>query len=365
MTSREREVFFLIRENPMIAQEEIARKLGISRSAVSVHISSLLRQGALRGRGYVINEENYHVVIGVAGMDFRGTVEGEQSDSVSENIINYYGRISSVFGGAGFNISDYLSRIGENVRMIASIGSDMFGKQIVDYCAEHRINTDDCLYLPDTPQSIMLQLRDEKNDWRTSMVNYFSESRMTPQFFSERERMLRNAGTIVITDIVTPESAKYLLSEHASSETWLVFSGVTSRIDRLRAMVPQARHIYMNLRAAARIADVSLEEGFAKIGEKLRRLGVQEAFVSCDNRLILHVTAQSCTGYPTLPHTRSDGERGKDAFVAGLIATAGSGRTMAERIRFASQTSILGRASEPGGPTLSREAVEHALSSAE
>lgn len=361
MTSREREVFFLIRENPMIAQEEIAKKLGISRSAVSVHISSLLRQGALRGRGYVINEENYHVVIGTAGIDFRGMIEGEQSDSVSENIVNYYGRISSLFGGAAFNISDCLRNIGENTRMVAPIGSDMFGKQLAEYCVEQQINVDDCLYLPDTPQSIMLQLRDEKNNWTTSMVNYFSESRMTPQFFSEKCKMLKNASTIVMTDIITPESAAFLLSEHAAAESWLVFSGVTSRIDRLIHLAPQARHVYMNLRAAARVTGAQLDEGYAKIGEKLRRTGVQEVFVSCDDRLILHITEQGCTGYPTLPHTRSDGERGKDAFVAGLLATAGSNRPMAERIRFASQVSILACASEPGKASLNREAVELAM----
>ena len=361
MTSREREVYALIREDPMISQDEIAAKLGISRSAVSVHISSLLKQGFLRGRGYVLAEEHYHVVIGVAGIDFRGEVEGDESDSVSENIINYYGRINWIFGGTGYNISYYLNRIGEPVRLIAALGGDMFGKQLAEHCRETGINVDDCLYTPDLPQSIMLQLRDEKNDRRTSMVNYFAEEGMTPQFFSEKARMLKNARTIVINDIATSESVDYLLQEHDNADTWLVFSGVTSRIDRLKTFVPRTKHCYMNLHAAAHIAGVPMDMDVLTIGERLRDLGIREAFVSCENRSILHVTDSGCRTYATLPNTLSDSERGKDAFVAGLLASTGDNRTMEERIRFASEVCRQARTLYSGAYPMSRGTVEQAL----
>jgi len=362
MTTREKQVFRLIQENPMIAQDEIAEKLGISRSAVSVHISSLLRQGVLRGRGYVVNDENYHVTVGTAGIDFLGLIDGELSDSVTEKIINYYGRINVSFGGAAYNISECLRRLDENVRMIATIGSDMFGRQIVEHCGELRINVDDCLYLHDMPQSIMMQMRDESIERNVSMVNYFAEARMSPQFFTEKRKMLRNAGSIVLTDIIVPESVEYLLSAHAESDLWFVLSGVISRIDRLRQLIGRAPHIYMNLRTAAHITGLPLTAGNETIAKRLRDCGVREGFVSCDNRTIVHLTEHACESYATLPSTRSDSERGKDAFVAGLVSTGGGERTVAERIRYASAVSLL--ALDKGrrdGSALSREAVERLL----
>ena len=358
MTSREREIYLLIKEDPMITQEEIAEQLGISRSAVSVHISSLLRQRALRGRGYVINEENYHVVIGTAGIDFMGTTERELSDSVTDQIINYYGQINVRFGGAANNIAEALCHLRENVRLMASISSDMFGRQVKEHLDELHINSDDCLYISDIPQSIMIQIRNETLNQHTGMVNYYSESRMTPEFFASKKQMLRNASSLVITDIVSPASAEHLLSTYGELESWFIFSGVRSRLDVIGKLGCRARHIYLNLRAASYLAGMPLTAARETVGCRLRDLGIREAFVSCDNQEIMHVTQDSCVLYPLLPGTGSDSERGKDLFVAGLIATASSEMDMETRIRFASTVSWLGRETENSPNSYSRELVE-------
>ena len=39
---------------PSATPEELARRLGTSRGAVNVHVSNLIRKGALLGRGYVV-----------------------------------------------------------------------------------------------------------------------------------------------------------------------------------------------------------------------------------------------------------------------------------------------------------------------
>ena len=43
MTQRERQLLEWIRENPMISQQELADKAGITRSSVAVHISTLIQ----------------------------------------------------------------------------------------------------------------------------------------------------------------------------------------------------------------------------------------------------------------------------------------------------------------------------------
>ena len=46
MTQRERQILQLIEANPMISQQELAEKLGITRSSVAVHISNLMKKAA-------------------------------------------------------------------------------------------------------------------------------------------------------------------------------------------------------------------------------------------------------------------------------------------------------------------------------
>ena len=44
MTQREREIYEIIKQDPSISQNEIAQKLNISRSAVSVYLNELYKK---------------------------------------------------------------------------------------------------------------------------------------------------------------------------------------------------------------------------------------------------------------------------------------------------------------------------------
>ena len=62
MTQRERQILQLIEANPMISQQELADKLGITRSSVAVHISNLTKKGCIAGKGYVLRSGSYAVI---------------------------------------------------------------------------------------------------------------------------------------------------------------------------------------------------------------------------------------------------------------------------------------------------------------
>lgn len=64
MTQRERQLLSWIQENPLISQQELADKAGITRSSVAVHISNLMRKGHILGKGYLLKEQEYVVGIG-------------------------------------------------------------------------------------------------------------------------------------------------------------------------------------------------------------------------------------------------------------------------------------------------------------
>ncbi|MEM5594647.1 winged helix-turn-helix transcriptional regulator [Niallia circulans] len=54
MNDKEIFILQLIKENPFVTQNEIAEKMGLSRSAVAGYISSLTKEGKLLGRAYVL-----------------------------------------------------------------------------------------------------------------------------------------------------------------------------------------------------------------------------------------------------------------------------------------------------------------------
>ena len=53
MTQREAQILQWIQENPLISQQELADRAGITRSSVAVHISNLMKKGYIDGKGYI------------------------------------------------------------------------------------------------------------------------------------------------------------------------------------------------------------------------------------------------------------------------------------------------------------------------
>ena len=104
MTQRERQILQLIEDNPMIQQNEIAEKLGITRSSVAVHISNLIKKGHIAGKGYVLRSGSYAVVVGGVNVDIGGRSFAPLVASDSNP-----GTVSVSLGGVGRNIAHNLA----------------------------------------------------------------------------------------------------------------------------------------------------------------------------------------------------------------------------------------------------------------
>ena len=78
MNNREKEILAILRRNPLIQQNEIADMLQISRSRVAAHIMDLMRKGRIKGKGYILTEQEYCVLL--SGR--RGTQHRPQSGAV-------------------------------------------------------------------------------------------------------------------------------------------------------------------------------------------------------------------------------------------------------------------------------------------
>ena len=93
MTGREQDILGIIESNPFVSQNEIAAKLGLSRSAVSVYLNSMYKKGVIRGRGYIIREETYPLLIGPSHIDIRNICDPIPINGVhtSVNTTIFYG----------------------------------------------------------------------------------------------------------------------------------------------------------------------------------------------------------------------------------------------------------------------------------
>jgi pseudouridine kinase len=126
LTDREQEVVALLRRDPTIGSAGIAAALGTTRAAVNVHLSNLGKKGVIRGRGYVLSDEPSVVVVGGANMDVKARSARSAVPATSNP-----GAASMAAGGVGRNIAENLARLGTRVHLVAAIGSDGLGDQVL------------------------------------------------------------------------------------------------------------------------------------------------------------------------------------------------------------------------------------------
>lgn len=127
LTPRERAILDLLRVDPQLTAGNIASRLGTTRSAVNVHLTNLRSKGAIRGRGYLLRSLPVAVVIGGANMDVKA-----HSHAPLEAGTSNPGRTSISPGGVGRNVAEGLARLGTDTHLVAAVGDDAMGRQILD-----------------------------------------------------------------------------------------------------------------------------------------------------------------------------------------------------------------------------------------
>ena len=205
MTHRERQILQLIESNPMIAQQELADALGITRSSVAVHISNLIKKGLIAGKGYVLRSGSYAVVVGGVNVDIGGR---SFAPLVAED--SNPGAISTSLGGVGRNIAHNMALLGIDVRMLTAFGDDLNGQRIRTSCGELGIDCSHALCVPELPTSTYLYIADEKGDMAVAVSDMEVCSRITPAYLAANLPLLQNARVVIVDTNIPAESLVYL-----------------------------------------------------------------------------------------------------------------------------------------------------------
>ena len=213
MTQREAQILQWIQENPLISQQELADRAGITRSSVAVHISNLMKKGYIDGKGYIIRTAPYAVVVGGVNMDIGGTpyapLVGQDSNP---------GRVRMSLGGVGRNIAHNMALLGLDVRMITALGDDMNAQKITTSCIELGIDLGPSLQVPGGTTSTYLFITNDKGDMELAVSDMESYDHLTPRFLATKEQLLNNALAVEETQrhgLVIPGHIAHGAGKHA------------------------------------------------------------------------------------------------------------------------------------------------------
>ena len=213
--------------------------------------------------------ENKVIVIGAVNMDICGTAEKELIMRDSNP-----GSVSMTVGGVGHNIAVNLRNLGLGVKLIAAIGSDLYGEGLLKSCLDDGLDMSLARYVEGS-SSCYLYINDEKGDLALAVCDTDISGCIDPEYLSRHLDEINAADALVIDGNLPPETLVWI----ADNVTVPLYADPVSvrKSERLIPVLPKLRAIKPNdLEAMYMTGEPSPE----KAALSLLKSGVKRVFVS-------------------------------------------------------------------------------------
>lgn len=281
LTPREREIVGKLRADPLLDAAGLAEAIGTTKAATAVHLSNLMRKGIILGRGYVVRpDDRAVVVVGGANMDIKA-----HSHQAIELHTSNPGVAVTTPGGVGRNIAENLARLGTTTHLVAPVGRDAFGDQLVDHARTVGISVDH-IVRADATTGTYLAVLDADGELLVAVANMAITDTLTVPELSAARDLIPHADLLVIDGNVPPTAVGWLLDYAAAVSVPVVVDPVSvAKARHFRTTLGPSRPVLVltpnhdELCALVDRAVPNTRAGIAKAARELHAMGVEHVWV--------------------------------------------------------------------------------------
>jgi pseudouridine kinase len=281
LTPREHEIVELLRADPLLDAAGLAEATGATKAATAVHLSNLTRKGVILGRGYVVRpDDRAVVVVGGANMDIKA-----HSRRAIELRTSNPGEAVTTPGGVGRNIAENLARLGTTTHLVAPVGRDAFGDQLVDHARSVGISVDH-MVRTDGATGTYLAVLDSDGELYVAVANMAITDTLTvPQLGAARD-LIPHADLLVVDGNLPPSAVAWLLDYAAAVSVPVVVDPVSvAKARHFRETLDPSRPVVAmtpNLDELCALVDRTVPNSKAAIAKAARELharGIEHVWV--------------------------------------------------------------------------------------
>ncbi len=200
LTERERQIVALLRGDPLIGSEAIARRLGTSRASVNVHLSNLGKKGVILGRGYILGERPGVVVIGGANLDVKARSTERATPATSNP-----GSTTMASGGVGRNIAENLARLGVRTHLVSAVGRDTAGENLLGHTAAAGVSVEH-VHRSDCPTGTYTAVLDRDGELIVAVADMAAVAALGPEQIDRARDLIATAGLLVLDANLAPDA---------------------------------------------------------------------------------------------------------------------------------------------------------------
>ncbi len=275
MTQRERQILNWIEADPMISQQELADRAGITRSSVAVHISNLMKKGCIAGKGYIVTRSPYVTVVGGMNMDIGGRPYKKLVAKDSNP-----GAVRMSPGGVGRNIAHNMSLLGLDVRLLTAFGDDVYAQKLAAVCGELVIDISQSPVIPGGHTSTYLFVNDESGDMQLAVSDMDIYDHLTPQVLQSRRQLLDGSQVVVLDTNLPAETVAWVAKNCRAP----IFADPvsTAKAEKLRPVLGRLHTLKPNRIEAELLSGVAISDdaSLRRAADALLETGLHRVFIS-------------------------------------------------------------------------------------
>jgi len=338
MSGREQEILDILRDEPLIAQQALADRLGISRAAIAGHIMHLVQKGHIVGRGYVLAAERFVVAVGAANMDITGNSPHALAAHDSTP-----GRIRCAPGGVARNVAENLARLGHDVRLISAVGDDLYGASLLEHTRRAGVDVQACQVLADQATSTYLSLHGPDGDMALALNDMAILEQITPERLSASAGRLRHAGAVLL-DCNLPDAALGWLCSQARDTPLFAESVSAFKCRRLLPWLTRIHTLKANRLEAQAFTGQTVQSDAEVVAAArwLHQHGVRQVVLSLGERGLYWSDMAGASGWQAAVAVQVVNATGAgDALMAGLMHRFLEGAPLQDAVGFAAACAAL------------------------
>lgn len=315
MTEREKEILDILKENPMISQQELADRLCIARSSIAVHITNLMKKGYIKGKGYILNKSNYVTVIGGSNIDIQG-----MPNNALVMFDSNPGKVDISLGGVGRNIADNMCRLGIGTKLISAVGNDLYGNQLLSECKSYGMDTDDCYVSNEMPTSIYVSILNNSNDMQLAISHMDLLEKIDVEYISSKHQFINDSLAIVLDTNLSKEVIEYITSTYSHIPIF-VDAVSTAKCMKLKDIIGKFNTIKLNKYEAESLSGIKIDsiDDLNLCAEKLLEQGVEKLFITLGKDGVFCATQETSFKIDGVKIDIINATGAGDAFTAALV----------------------------------------------
>lgn len=336
MTDREKEILKLISENPLISQQKLADVLNIKRSSVAVHIANLMKKGIVKGKGYILNNEDI-VVIGGSNID----IQGFSKDNLIQNDSNP-GEIKLSVGGVGRNIAENLSLLGMKVNLISAVGDDIYGRKILKELQNSHLSTENIFVTDKYSTSTYLSILDKDGDMNVAISSMDIFKEITIEFLRKKSGLIGNFKGIVLDTNLPKESIDYIVNHYEEKDIFIDTVSTVKAI-KIKDIIGKFHTIKPNKYEAEVLSGIKIKSNkdLERVADFFLNKGVKNIIITLGKDGVYYKNINTSGHIKSSEINIINATGAGDAFMAALIYGQYNGLLLKDSVIFSIASSLL------------------------